>query len=177
MVRSRRICLGLLVLAAASQPENAQVIRKTETQSVRNQIRELIARWNDAYRRLDAKVLASLETVDVEIVDRFGQLHRPSDVSGREQLWAEGFEMIAKGSAAPESTIEQIRLISPDTASVQVCTHFSDGIRLTDGARIPPLWEINSYLIVKKRSAWLVAALNIHDQTPPEGCTSSRRVR
>jgi hypothetical protein len=35
-------------------------------------VRDFVTRWNAAYTGLNAKALASLETPDFEIVDRFG---------------------------------------------------------------------------------------------------------
>jgi hypothetical protein len=153
-----------VVLAALSQLGNAQVLRRTEPLSSATedrQIRALITRWNASYRRMEAKTLAALQTANVETIDCFGELHRPIDDSEREHF-------------APEFTIKEIRLIRPDTGVVQVCAHYSDGIRLADGGHVPPLWEFSSYLVVKTRSVWLVAALNIHDQIPPEGCAGDR---
>jgi hypothetical protein len=41
-------------------------------------VRALMSQWVDAYQHLDAKRLAMLEIPEVEIVDRFGELHLPS---------------------------------------------------------------------------------------------------
>jgi hypothetical protein len=166
-----------VVVAALSQLGNAQVLRRIEPSSSPSeyrQIRALIAHWNASYRRMEARTLAALETVDVEIIDRFGELHRPLDVSERERFWSEGFEQIERENFGPEFTIKEIRLIRPDTGVVQVCAYYGDGIRLADGGHIPPLWEFSSYLVVKTRSVWLVAALDIHDQITPEGCAGGR---
>jgi hypothetical protein len=49
-------------------------------------IRTLMSNWVNAYQRLDAKKLAALEDPNVEIVDRFGELHLPSGRSADQQL-------------------------------------------------------------------------------------------
>src|SRR5580700_2770387 len=38
-------------------------------------VRELVERWCTAYGDLDEKKLAALESPDIEIVDRFGEVH------------------------------------------------------------------------------------------------------
>ena len=58
--------------------------RSAKDQAMRDpRLFDLIARWDDAYRHQDAKALARLETDDVEIVDRFGTLHRPHGIVER----------------------------------------------------------------------------------------------
>jgi uncharacterized protein (TIGR02246 family) len=159
--------LGLLSLPGTTQP-----IGKLETTTSRKvrPIRDLIDRWNAAYRNLDSKTLASLEAPGVQIVDRFGELRTPSTEGEKQRLWADGFEQIAKAGFRVEYAIERIRFVQPEAAVVQVCTQYTDGITLLDGARIPPLSEIMSYVVVESHGVWLVKELNIHDRAASEGC-------
>jgi ketosteroid isomerase-like protein len=174
------VTVGVIVLVAC-QAAVAQAVKKEREAKDAREIREVMTRWNDAYRRLDAQALASLEAVNIEIVDRFGELHRLTDGSEKEAFWADGFAIIARDSTPPELTIGQIHLISHKIATVHTCTHFREGIRLEDGTRIPPLCELNSYLLLKTHGEWRIAQVAIHDQTLPEGwlvdCTALCRSR
>ena len=165
--------VGLTVLAASQSAIAQEVGKRNDPKDVR-EIRETMNRWNDAYRRLDAESLASLEAASIDIVDRFGELHRLTSNSEKEAFWANGFAMIARGSKPPELTFDEIHLISRTTATAHACAQFSGGIRLEDGAQIPPLWELNSYLLVKMKGEWRIAELGIHDQTPTVGGINSK---
>jgi ketosteroid isomerase-like protein len=125
-------------------------------------VRTLILRWNAAYSRFDAKALAALESPDVEIVDRFGELHRGRGREDNKRLWADSFEPISSRSAAPECTIEQIRLIRADVAIVYMRARYPNGITLSDGASMPAFSELNTFVVTLDRGVWLVTAQSVH---------------
>jgi uncharacterized protein (TIGR02246 family) len=129
-------------------------------------VRQLIAQWNAAYRRLDAKALAMLETPDFEIVDRFGHWVRSEGPEFNEQLWAGTFRDIYRGKPGPERTVQRVRMLTPEVALVQATTHWEEVV-LDDGTRIPPHGEIDTFVLVKQGGAWRIAAMNIHNQMPP----------
>ncbi len=91
-------------------------------------IRTLISRWVEAYQELDAKRLAALETPDVQIVDRFGGLHLPSERNEDEKLWSDTFEMLSRTTPPPTVAIEHIQFLRPDVALVQASWRFPRGI-------------------------------------------------
>ena len=127
-------------------------------------VRDFIARWNAAYTSLDAKALASLETPDFELVDRFGHWIKSEGPEFNERLWAMGFKEVYHGKPGPARSIESIRFLAPNVAIVQARANHADGVTLDDGTRIPPFWEINTYTLVKSEAGWRVAYQNIHNQ-------------
>lgn len=130
-------------------------------------VRDLIGRWNAAYRALDAKALAALQTPDFEIVNRLEQWTPNSSTAQNEQMWSWAFTNIYKGKPGPEHTIERVRFLSHDVAVVQARAYWNDVITLDDGTRIPPHGEIDTFVAVRSARTWRVAALNIHNQMPP----------
>ncbi len=139
-------------------------------------IRDLMARWNAAYRGLDAKALAALETPDVEIIDRFGHWYPSTGPADNERLWAVTFTEIYKGKPGPERAIERIRFLRPDVAIVQARAYHADGVTLDDGTRIAPFWEIDTYVVAKENGAWRVSAQSIHNQLAPEDAKPGERL-
>jgi len=127
-------------------------------------IRTLISRWVEAYRELDARRLAALETPDVVIVDRFGELHLPHGRRETERLWSDAFEMVSTNTPPMMVTIEHIQFIRPDAAVVQVSWRFAEGILLTDGERIPAYSQVDTYVLIKRKNVWLVAAHNMQER-------------
>lgn len=168
-----------MIFALASLPLLGAQVHAAEPAIARREqrVRDVIKRWSAAYRTLNAAALAALETTEVEIVDRFGESHLLRGESEKEQYWVEGFEMIARNQFAPEARIQRVRLIRVGVAMVEVCTRYPAGIELVDGSRIPMLWETTSYLVVNTGGSWLVAAMNIHDQVPPEKCSTNSGLR
>lgn len=132
-----------------------------------NGVRDLIARWNAAYRALNAKALAALQTPDFEIVNRLGRWTPTSSAAQNEQMWAWAFTNIYKGKSGPDHSIERVRFLSSDVALVQARAYWKDVITLDDGTRIPPHGEIDTFVAVRSAGVWRVAALNIHNQMPP----------
>ena len=127
-------------------------------------VRAFIASWNAAYTGMDAKALASLETPDFELVDRFGHWIKSEGPEFNEQLWAMAFKEIYRGKPGPARTIESLRLLAPNVAIDQARANHPDGVTLDDGTRIPPFWEINTYTLIKTDAGWRVALQNIHNQ-------------
>ncbi len=154
----RRFCLVVMLMSAfAAAPLRA-------TANDESGVREFVAKWNAAYTGLDAKALASLETPDYEMVDRFGHWIKSEGPEFNERLWAMAFKEVYKGKPGPARQIESIRFFGSNVAVVEARANHPDGVTLDDGTRIPPFWEINTYTLVKTDSGWRVALLNIHNQ-------------
>jgi uncharacterized protein (TIGR02246 family) len=131
------------------------------------EVRELIGQWNRAYRALDARGLADLETDDFEIVDRLGHWVASEGPEWNERFWKVTFQDILKGRPGPEKKIERVRMLTPDVAVVQATSDWGE-IVLEDGTRIPPHGEIDTFVVVKKDGRWRVAAQNVHNEAPAE---------
>ena len=69
------------------------------------EVRDFIARWNTAYTSLDAAGLASLETADYEMVDRFGHWIKSEGPESNQRLWAMTFKEIYHGRPGPPHVI------------------------------------------------------------------------
>jgi hypothetical protein len=54
-------------------------------------VRHFVAHWNKAYREMDAKSLAALETPDYQMIDRSGRWIRSEVLAFNENLWAMTF--------------------------------------------------------------------------------------
>ena len=128
-------------------------------------VRELIERWCGAYGNLDEKELAALESPDIEIVDRFGEVHAAKQRPDEEHFWAEGLEMIRKEDFHPVCTVEEIRSTRPDVMIVHVEIAYSGGIPLKGGDFIPPFSEIHTFLVSRDEAVWQIAG---HDITKRE---------
>ena len=129
-------------------------------------IRTLISQRVEAYQDLDAKRLAALETPDVEIVDRFGELHLPSGRNENEKLSSDAFAILSRNTPPPTVTIGRIRFLRPDGAVVQVFWRFPEGILLADEERIPSFSQVDTYVVIKQQSFWLVAAYIMQEKEP-----------
>ena len=126
---------------------------------------ELIERWCAAYGDLDEKKLAALESPNIEIVDRFGEVHVAKQRPDEERFWAEGFEMIRGEDFHPVCSIEEIRSSRPDVMIVHAEISYSDGIPLKGGDYIPPFSEIHTFLVLRDEAVWGIAG---HDITKRE---------
>jgi uncharacterized protein (TIGR02246 family) len=151
----------LLLILALSLRGNAQ--SKTDEQAVR----KLVERWDVAYVALDAKTLADLHTPEFDIVNRLGQWTHKSSNAEQEALWAWTFRIIYNGKSGPSHSIERIRFVTPDVASVLTRGYWKDVITLDDGTKVPPHGEVDTLTVVKKDGAWKVAWIDIHNQMPP----------
>jgi len=138
--------------------------RRPSSTSEESAIRTLMSHWVEAYQHLDAKRLAALEVPDVEIVDRFGELHLPSGRDENEQLWSDAFQIVSRNTAPPTVTIDRIQFLRQDVALVQVSWQFAEGILLVDGERIPPYLQVDTYVVIKSQRAWSVAAHNMQER-------------
>jgi uncharacterized protein (TIGR02246 family) len=139
---------------------------RTQLNSEERRIQSLMSDWVAAYKNLDAKKLAALEVPDVDIVDRFGDLHQPSGRAENEELWSETFEVISPSTEPPKTTIDRIRFLGSDIALVQMSWQFARGILLTDGSRIAPYSQIDIYLVTKSKSNWTIAAHYMQEKKP-----------
>ena len=84
LFKTRLLATACLLLLTSSIFAGRRPNSKTSEESA---VRALISRWVEAYQHRDAKRLAALETQDVEIMDRFGQIHVPS---GRDENESSG---------------------------------------------------------------------------------------
>jgi uncharacterized protein (TIGR02246 family) len=130
-------------------------------------VRDLIERWDAAYRSLDAKALAALETEDFELINRVGWWTKARSRAENERMWAWGFEVIYKGKPGPKHTVESVRFVSPEVAVVQAHADWP-ALTLDDGTNIPPHGEIVTFVVVRQKKNWLIASQNIHNQMPGE---------
>ena len=158
------IWLGIVWVLFLASLVFARYHRPSSTANEQDAIRMLISRWVEAYQDLDAKRLAALETPDVEIVDRFGELHLPSGRNENEKLWSDAFEIVSRNTLPPTVTIGRIRFLRPDVAVVQVSWRFAEGILLADEERIPSFSQVDTYVVIKSQGVWLVAAHNMQEQ-------------
>ena len=153
----------LLVLALAALSAGAGGKKVDDERAVR----ELITRWDAAYRSLDARAVAALETEDFELVNRVGWWTKARGREDNERMWAWGFDVIYKGKPGPQHTVESVRFVSPDVAVVQAHADWP-ALTLPDGTPIPPHGEIVTFVVVKQKKTWLIASQNIHNQMPGE---------
>jgi ketosteroid isomerase-like protein len=128
-------------------------------------VRELIERWCAAYGDLDEKKLAALESPDIEMVDRFGELHTAKQRSDEERFWAEGFETIRREDFHPVCTIEEIRSTGPDVMIVHAEISYPGGIRLNGGDYITAFSEMHTFVVLRDEEDWRIAG---HDITTRE---------
>jgi uncharacterized protein (TIGR02246 family) len=161
-VASLGIACGLILVSSVFANDE----RPSSMASEERAVRTLMSGWVEAYEDLDAKRIAALETPDVEIVDRFGELHLPSGRRENEKLWTGTFEAVSRNSARPTVTIGPIRFARPDVAVVQVSSRVPEGVLLVDGERIPPYSQLDTYVVVKVHGVWLVAAHNMQEKKP-----------
>jgi len=66
----------------------------------------------------------------------------------------------------PTVTIGRIRFLRPDVAVVQVSWRFAEGILLADEKRIPSFSRLDTYVVIKSQSFWLVAAYIMQEKEP-----------
>ena len=149
---------GLVLASALFASDVQRASNKSE-----GEVRNLISRWVDAFQRRDFKRLAALETSDVALVDRFGDLHLASGRNENQKLWEETFEVIANENVPITVTVDHIRFLRPDVAVVHLTWEFPEGIPLVDGDRFPPFAQVDTFIVTKSQSVWLVAAHNMQE--------------
>ena len=160
-----RKLLLLTFVAALVTVGHATMIRANDERCVR----DLISKWDVAYRALDAKAMVALETSDFELVDRFGNWFPQTSREENERMWAWGFANIYQGKPGPKHTVERIRFIQPDVAIVQARAYWADVITLPDGTRVPPHGQITTFVVVKQKEGWRIAAQNVHNKMQGDG--------
>jgi len=153
-----RMLLALLAVVAFSAGASAKP-------NDERAVRELIERWDAAYRSLDAKALAALETEDFELVDRFGWWTKVRSREQNGRMWAWVFESVYRRKPGPKHTIESVRFVSSEVAIVQASADWP-ALTLPDGTAIPPHGEIITFVVVKQKKTWLIASQNTHNQMP-----------
>ncbi len=156
--------LGIMSLLVFASSAFGRQPRATVITIEQRRISDVISLWIKSYQEHDAKQLAALEMPDVETVDRFGVPRRPVRQNENEELWSDAFAVIAPNNARPAATIDHIQVLRPDVALVQVSWQFGEGILLADGFRIPPFSQIDTFVVIKSRGAWLVAAHNMQEK-------------
>jgi hypothetical protein len=129
--------------------------------------RGLIERWCAAYGRLDEKELAALESRNIEIVDRFGELHLAKQRSDEEHFWSEGFEMILRADFHPLCHIAQIRAIRSDVVVVHADITYPSGIPLKGDDYIAAFSEIHTFIVLKNEAVWSIAEHDITRRALP----------
>lgn len=149
------LALAVVSVGASAKPDDERAVR------------DLIGRWDAAYRGLDARAVAALQTEDFELVNRVGWWTKARGREDNERMWAWGFEVIYKGKPGPKHTVESVRFISPEVAVVQAHADWP-ALTLPDGTPIPPHGEIVTFVVVKQKKTWLIASQNIHNQMPGE---------
>ena len=132
-------------------------------------IHELIGKWDAAYRAMDGKAIAALETPYFELVDRFGDWHPFSSREENGQMWSWTFKNIYQGKPGPQHTIERIRFLNPKSAVVICKAFWAEIITLPDGTRIPPHGQTTTFTVVKNKEGWQIAAQTIHNKMPGDG--------
>src|SRR5687768_4621219 len=133
-------------------------------QNDKQAVLDLINKWDQAYRSLDAKSIAALQMPDFELVDRFGNWYPQTSREENERMWAWGFANIYKGKPGPKHTVERIRFVRPDVAVVQTRAFWSETLSLSDGTRIPPHGQITTFVVVKQKGKWLIASQSVHNR-------------
>jgi hypothetical protein len=129
--------------------------------------RGLIERWCAAYGRLDEKELAALESPNIEIVDRFGELHAAKQRSDEEHFWSEGFEMIRRADFHPLCRIADTRATRPDVVIVHADITYPGGIPLKGGDYIAAFSEIHTFVVLKHEAVWHIAEHDITRRALP----------
>jgi hypothetical protein len=146
--------------ALASQSGGLSTTNPVE-KSLASSARGLIERWCAAYSHLDEKELAALESPNIEIVDRFGELHVAKQQTDEEHFWSEGFEMIRRKDFHPVCAIEEIRAIPPDVVIVHADITYPGGIPLKGGDFIPAFSEIHTFIVSRHDAVWRIAEHDI----------------
>ncbi len=143
-----RILLALIVLTLAVSPLSAS---QADEESA---IREIQARWDDAWNRNDVKALSSLVTEDVRFVNVAGQV-----LTGRgefEQLQTRTHAMQFKESVRTVTGTE-IKFLTADIAVAHVKWGMR-GDKDPDGTSRQPRNGVMIQVLMKRDGKWAVVA-------------------
>ncbi len=143
-----RILLALIVLTLAVSPLSAS---RADEESA---IREIQARWDDAWNRNDVKALSSLVTEDVRFVNVAGQV-----LTGRgefEQLQTRTHAMQFKESVRTVTGTE-IKFLTADIAVAHVKWGMR-GDKDPDGTSRQPRNGVMMQVLMKRDGKWAVVA-------------------
>ncbi len=143
-----RILLALIVLTLAVSPLSAS---RADEESA---IREIQARWDDAWNRNDVKALSSLVTEDVRFVNVAGQV-----LTGRgefEQLQTRTHAMQFKESVRTVTGTE-IKFLTADIAVAHVKWGMR-GDKDPDGTSRQPRNGVMMQVLMKRGGKWAVVA-------------------
>lgn len=127
-------------------------------------IRELIGKWDAAYRALDGKAIVALETQNFELVDRLGGYIPISSREENERMWNWTFKNIYQGKPGPAHTIDRVRFINAKTAIVTCRAFWADPIILPNGTVIPPHGQTTTFTVIKTREGWQITAQTFHNK-------------
>jgi len=163
-LRGKTILKQILILLAFILGLGIIGFGQTKTTNDEQKIRELIGKWDAAYRALDGKAIAALETEDFELVDRFGNWIAQTSREENERMWNWTFKNIYQGKPGPQHTIERIRFINPNSALVVCKAFWAEIITLPDGQKIPPHGQTTTFTVVKNKAGWQIAAQTIHNK-------------
>ena len=143
-----RIFLALTLLVLAGSPLSATQADEE------NAIREIQARWDDAWNRHDVKALSSLVAEDVRFVNVSGAV-----LTGRgefEQLQARTHAMQFKESVRAVTGTD-IKFLTPDIAVAHVRWGMR-GDKDLDGTPRPPRNGVMMQVLMKRNGKWAVVA-------------------
>jgi len=152
-----RVSLSVLLVGLALA--GARSIANNDEEAVR----ELIERRNAAYHNLDATTLASIETPDYRLVDRFGDNIGSKGPEFNEKLWRWSFVNVYKGKPAPVHNIIGVHFLTADVAVVQTETQWGS-YKIDDGTEIPPHGEVDTFTVVRRAGIWKIAVQTIHNR-------------
>ncbi len=138
-------CLTFLTFACS--PALAQVATDEAA------IRELVARWEQAWNRHDMKQLFSLVTDDADFVN-VGARHW----KGRQQIEKEHTSRLGQFRESVWSTkTVNVQFLKPDVALVHIDWTLR-GDKNPDGTPRPPRGGVFTWVVVEQSSGWLIRA-------------------
>lgn len=139
MVTNILTCLAVLLA-----PVVAGSVNPSDEQSIRNLVSQAINRLNGG----DATAVSELWDEDADYVGVDGTLTR-----GRERIQALFSAMVKSGAGQERATIDQIRFITPDVATVDG-SWIVAGARDANGKVLPPIRGRGFELVRKRGGQW-----------------------